>query len=140
MHVFFDDTRFSFMTSSLSYFFLLTVTLWLFFSTVVAIGQLITRLQLSLRGRSQNEFPMDARGSFRFFFRLVCIYWTYRVVMFWFIDFLDPSTATLSFDASKLERIKDREPPGIYYLMCAFNDLVWYCYFGSLCLILKNIR
>jgi len=105
----------------------------------IAIGQLITRLQLSLRGRSREEHPRDTPGSFRFFFRLVCSYWVYRFIMFWFVDFLDPST-TLSFDASKLEKIKDREPPGIYYLMCAFNDLVWYCYFGCLVFVLKNIR
>lgn len=57
--------------------------------------------------------------------------------MFFFIDSLDPST---SFDASKLEAIKHFEPPSVYYLCCAVNDLIWYIYFGYSVYVLKNIR
>ncbi len=121
-------------------FFLIVILIIHTTPTTVALGQLITRQQLSIWGRSLKEHPKDPRGSFRFFFRMVCGYWVFRVVMFWFMDYLDPSATSLSFVFRRQYEIKRMEPPGIFFLICAFSDFIWYLHFGCLVYILRNIR
>ena len=102
----------------------------------VAMGQVISRLQLTWKGRPTNSIH-EATGSFKFLLYIVCAYWFVRANMLFIIANLDPGT---KFDGSYPDYSNEDETPNSYYFCCALDDLFWYSYFAFSVYLLKNIR
>ena len=102
----------------------------------VAVGQVISRLQLTWKGRPTNSIH-EATGSFRLLFIIVCVYWVIRFTMLVIIANLDPNA---KFDGSHPDHSKYVEPPNSYYYCCALDDLFWYSYYAFSVYLLRNVR
>jgi len=95
--------------------------------TMIATGQIISRLQLTWKGHTTNSnTPQATTSAFYRLYALACVYWIFRVLNFAIVAFLDPSA--------------DEEPSNWYYFVCALDDILWYGYFAFCIYVLKNIR
>lgn len=103
---------------------------------LVATGQVISRLQLTWKGRPTNSVA-EATGTFRVLFFLVLGYWALRGFMLFIIANLDPNSR---FDGTTTDPADYKEPPNIYYFCCFLDDVFWYSYFAFSVYVLKNVR
>jgi hypothetical protein len=104
--------------------------------SVVAAGQIISRLQLTSLGRPTNSVA-EATGAYRQLLLMVCSYWMTRAFFFFLIANLDPNA---KFDGSHPDHTHYEEPPNAYYFFCALDDLLWYSYAAFSVYLLRNVR
>ena len=108
----------------------------IFVVSLVAVGQVITRLQLTWKGRQTNSVA-EAKGAFRWLLCFVLGYWVLRAFMLYIIANLDPNA---KFDGSDIDMTQYKEPPKLYYFCCFLDDIFWYSYFAFSVWILRNVR
>ena len=126
-NIIFKDTSFVLRNIILTY---------MFASLIVAVGQVISRLQLTWMGEPTNSV-FEATGAFKRILLLVAGYWILRGLMLIIIANLDPNA---KFDGSHPDHTKYEEPSNWYYFFCALDDVFWYSYFAYSVFLLRKVR
>lgn len=95
--------------------------------TLLAVGQVATRLQLDVWGKPTASATL---AVFRKLLYTTMIYWSARTFLLIIIGLLDPNVGTVEW----------MEPPLSYYFACGVDDAVYFVYLAYMVVVLKNAR
>ena len=96
--------------------------------TGIAVGQLMTRMQLNHWGRPDSVAVVST--VFRKLLLTVMAFWFSRLLLFFVIFLFDPN----------IDSVEWVEPPAAYHIFCTIDDLLAWVYLGYLVYALKNLR
>ena len=99
--------------------------------TLVGAGQVAHRLQLTYLGHyHSNNKKSTLQSAFVTLLAIYLSFWCTRIILFTAIALVDPNVHSTEWI----------DPPPIYRILCALDDLLAYVYFIFSVIVLRNLR